>query len=73
MKYAELSEATEIPENAGIDDIMKMLTGVHRGLMILKQMREPTQRLKHANRIFANYQIISKALQKLTDKLARAK
>jgi len=52
---------------------MKMLAGVHRGLSILKTMRDPTMRLKHANKIYANYQIISKALQKLTDKLGRVK
>lgn len=68
MKFSELSEDTVIPQNASIEDLMKMLDGVHRGLLILKQLKDPHQGLRHALQIFKNYTRIKDALQELINK-----
>lgn len=67
MKLNDLAEETQIPKDATIDDVLKMLAGVQKGLSLLKHLKDPNQRLKHANAIFKNYNKIRETLVRLTD------
>jgi sulfur carrier protein ThiS len=69
MKFNELIEATEIPENVTVEDILKMHDAARRAIALLNRIKDPVQRKKHASAVFKNLNKIKAMLMRLTEKV----
>jgi hypothetical protein len=67
MKFDEINEATVIPENVTVDEILKMHDAARKGIAILNRIKDPAQRKRHASNIFKNLNRIKAMLMKLTE------
>jgi hypothetical protein len=62
----ELTEATDIPENVTVNDVLRMFDAARRGISIMNKLKDVDQRKKHASAIFKNLNKIKGMLMKLT-------
>lgn len=67
MKFEELMEATVIPKDVTVDEILKMHDAARRGIAIMNRIKDPAQRKKHASQIFKNINKIKAMLMRLTE------
>lgn len=67
MKFEELNEATVIPEDVTVDQVLKMFDAARRGISILNKIKDKNQRKRHASNIFKNLNKIKAMLMRLTE------
>lgn len=63
----ELTEATDIPENVTVNDVLRMFDAARRGISIMNKLKDVDQRKKHASAIFKNLNKIKAMLMRLTE------
>lgn len=67
MKISDITEATIIPQNVTIEEILKMYDAARRGISILNKIKDKSQRKHHASNIFKNLNVIKSMIMKMTD------
>ena len=69
----ELEEATVIPENVTVDEILKMFDAARKGISLLNQLKNADERKKHASQVFKNLNKIRAMLMRLTEPVEESK